>query len=119
MLSPFAIFLMVLIGLFWYLAITLENSSLMLIAIIVTVGFAFSLSEKPAALIDKSWKVEDKHSKSQNDAFQKAMTVYNKQLAEYEMEAKIPKIKQIERRELLWDRARVCMRCGTAYLGSE
>ena len=118
MLGPFAIFLMVLIGLFWYLAITLENSSLMLIAIIVTVGFAFYLSEKPAALIDKSWKVEDKHSKSQNDAFQKAMTVYNKQLAEYEMEANDPKIKQIERRELLWDRARVCMRCGTAYLGS-
>ena len=40
------------------------------------------------------------------------MPVYKKQLSEYE--ANMNEI--MKARELLWERARICMRCGTAYL---
>lgn len=43
-----------------------------------------------------------------------AIAIYKKQLAEYERE----KNNVLKIRELLWERARVCMRCGTGYLGN-
>lgn len=42
-----------------------------------------------------------------------AIASYEKKLAEYEQE----KNNVLKIRELLWERARVCMRCGTGYLG--
>jgi hypothetical protein len=39
--------------------------------------------------------------------------IYERQLAEYE----IQKISVLKARELLWERTRLCTRCGTAYLG--
>ena len=39
--------------------------------------------------------------------------IYEQQLAEYENK----KISVLKLRERLWERTRLCMRCGTAYLG--
>lgn len=43
------------------------------------------------------------------------IALYKKQLAEYETE----KSNVMKERELLWERARICTRCGTAYLGGD
>ena len=57
---------------------------------------------------------------------EQAMSLYEKKLSEYEAEEnkyeaekskyEVEKNKIMEARELLWNRARICMRCGTAYL---
>jgi hypothetical protein len=43
----------------------------------------------------------------------KEAAIYERQLAEYEKR----KISALQARERLWERTRLCMRCGTAYLG--
>lgn len=49
--------------------------------------------------------------------YEKQLAEYNKQLAEYEAEYEAEKNNVMKARELLWEKARICMRCGTAYLG--
>ena len=58
----------------------------------------------------------EKYEKHEEDLsqYEKELDHYKKQLAEYEAE----KNKVIQARELLWECARVCTRCGTAYIGS-
>jgi hypothetical protein len=51
--------------------------------------------------------IEEKRKAEQETA------IYEKQLAEYDVQ----KLDVLKTRELLWERARLCMRCGTAYLG--
>jgi hypothetical protein len=46
---------------------------------------------------------------------EEATAIYKQQLAEYESK----KIYVLKARELLWERTRLCMRCGTAYLGPD
>jgi len=45
----------------------------------------------------------------------KEAAIYERQLAEYE----IKKLSVLKTRELLWERTRLCTRCGTAYLGPD
>lgn len=56
---------------------------------------------------------EELHSRERE--VEHAEALYERQLSEYETE----KNNIMKVRELLWWRARVCMRCGTAYLGSD
>ena len=51
--------------------------------------------------------IEEKRRAEQETA------IYEKQLAEYDVQ----KLDVLKTRELLWERARLCTRCGTAYLG--
>jgi hypothetical protein len=64
---------------------------------------------------DLQKKAEDEvlaNFRSQKNEYEKQQSEYNKQWAEYNQ-------KIMKARELLWERARVCMRCGTAYLDGE
>ena len=92
------------------------------------VQYDFALNSQPQTLsIYKSeyekYTKELKHHKDKiANRKKEAEALYEKQLAEYEKqlaEYKIKKSNIPKDRELLWDRARVCMRCGTAYLGGD
>ena len=58
------------------------------------------------------FKLERNKKQNQKKTAEEAMPIYKKKLAEYEEDKK----KVIRARELLWERARICMRCGKAYL---
>ena len=86
------------------------------------VDFKFYEAQRAkAAIRDEEIKREIAiHEKQFADEYEKQMAEYEqelvvaeKQLAEYEL----GKNKVLMERGLLWERARVCTRCGTAYLG--
>ena len=69
--------------------------------------FRIRYEESERNLSEYKKLIEEKRRAEQETA------IYKKQLAEYE----IKKLDVLKTRELLWERVRLCMRCGTAYLG--
>ena len=76
--------------------------------------------KEECAKVESQYEKDNKIASSQ---YEKEYSIYKKKLAHYEAEKDKALAKyEIDRnsvllfRELLWERARVCMRCGTAYL---
>lgn len=60
-----------------------------------------------------AYKLDCDKAELQKNEENNAIALYEKQLSEYEDK----KSKVIKLRELLWERAHICMRCGTGYIG--
>lgn len=63
----------------------------------------------------EKYKLDLEKAKLQNEEEEEKMARYKTRLAEYELK----KSKVLNTREALWNKARICMRCGVAYLGKE
>ena len=96
------VILMVLIAKFFNGTVNENTFGITIIFIFVVIGLVFW-----ARKATKNHRLEKKKAKG-------AMPVYLAQLDEYETK----KNAVIKAREQLWEQARICMRCGTAYLGN-
>ena len=91
------------------------------VGIILTLIFLLAALSSLATMAVTYWKlmknrkIENENIQLQREIIERAMPVYKKQLSEYEAN----KNEVMKARELLWERARICMRCGTAYLARQ
>ena len=113
--SSFLISIVMMLVIVTVISVLLDLNVFLVVLIMVVSVITISEWYRRNHFGNKDDKVEQITAEYEREIRRDAEGLYEKQLAEYESE----KRNVMKARELLWERARVCTRCGTAYLASD